>query len=117
MVVIESNLVIKVRKVESSNAALAPLGSGSGTNLKVVEYMAAGVPVLSTPVGMRGIRMSTDGVHLAELDDFATGVRDAIRGSDTVATVRLAARARHAYDWRVLGDQALVAVRAALADG
>lgn len=109
--------VTKRQLLACADLALAPLGSGSGTNLKVVEYMAAGVPVLSTPVGMRGIRMSTDGVHLAELDDFATGVRDAIRGSDTVATVRLAARARHAYDWRVLGDQALVAVRAALADG
>ena len=32
-----------------------PHGSGGGSNLKVLDYFAAGVPVVSTPTGVRGI--------------------------------------------------------------
>lgn len=34
---------------------LNPVVSGSGTNLKLIEYAAAGVPVVSTEFGVRGI--------------------------------------------------------------
>jgi glycosyltransferase involved in cell wall biosynthesis len=29
--------------------------SGSGTNLKILEYLASGVPVVTTPVGAEGL--------------------------------------------------------------
>jgi len=29
--------------------------SGSGTNIKMLDYLSAGIPVVSTPVGARGI--------------------------------------------------------------
>lgn len=35
--------------------ALNPMMSGSGTNLKMFDYMAAGIPIISTEFGMRGI--------------------------------------------------------------
>ncbi|MDE7311937.1 MAG: glycosyltransferase [Eubacterium sp.] len=35
--------------------ALNPMASGSGTNLKMFEYMAAGIPVITTEFGTRGI--------------------------------------------------------------
>jgi glycosyltransferase involved in cell wall biosynthesis len=46
---------LKRRYLGISDAALNPVVSGSGTNLKTVEYMAAGLPVLSTKVGVRGL--------------------------------------------------------------
>ncbi|WP_371373432.1 glycosyltransferase family 4 protein [Sporomusa aerivorans] len=38
-----------------ADVALNPVRSGSGTNLKMLEYMAAGIPVVTTNVGARGI--------------------------------------------------------------
>ena len=35
--------------------ALNPMMSGSGTNLKMFDYMSAGIPIISTEFGMRGI--------------------------------------------------------------
>ena len=35
--------------------ALNPMFSGSGTNLKMFDYLSAALPVLATPVGARGI--------------------------------------------------------------
>ncbi len=47
---------------------LVPLESGSGSSLKTVEAMAAGVPVLGTPVAFRGLAVM-NGVHcLVEAD-------------------------------------------------
>jgi len=37
------------------DVALNPMMSGSGTNLKMLDYFAAGVPVISNPVGARGL--------------------------------------------------------------
>lgn len=37
------------------DVALNPMMSGSGTNLKMLDYLAAGVPVISTPIGARGL--------------------------------------------------------------
>ena len=36
--------------------ALNPMLSGSGTNLKMFDYMAAGIPIISTAFGTRGIK-------------------------------------------------------------
>lgn len=35
--------------------ALNPMTSGSGTNLKLFDYMAAGIPVITTEFGTRGV--------------------------------------------------------------
>ena len=35
--------------------AINPMFSGAGTNVKMFEYMAAGLPIISTPFGVRGI--------------------------------------------------------------
>ena len=40
-----------------ADIALNPMRIGSGSNLKLAEYLAAGIPVVSTPVGARGYRL------------------------------------------------------------
>lgn len=56
----------------SVDLALNPMSSGSGSNLKMMEYAAAGLPMLSTPFGNRGLCYQ-DGVSvtLREHDKFA----------------------------------------------
>lgn len=45
-----------------------PMRSGSGVNIKAVEAMAAGTPVVSTPTGSRGLSWRA-GEHLLVADD------------------------------------------------
>jgi len=55
-----------------AQVAINPVTSGSGSNLKMAEYAASGLAVLSTPFGCRGFEL--DGLHsvrIAELEGFA----------------------------------------------
>ncbi len=52
----------KYRIFSLADVALNPVQAGSGTNLKMLEYMAAGLPVITTYLGSRGIG-GNDGVH------------------------------------------------------
>jgi glycosyltransferase involved in cell wall biosynthesis len=47
----------KRMQLEHCRAALNPLFSGAGTNLKMLDYMAAGASIVSTPIGARGLSM------------------------------------------------------------
>lgn len=49
-----------------ADVALNPVRTGSGTNLKMLDYFAAGIPVISTPFGARGLGVR-DGEHYLEL--------------------------------------------------
>ncbi len=57
--------------LSEATVMVVPLESGGGTRLKILESFAAGLPVISTPVGVEGID-AEDGVHIhvAELEDF-----------------------------------------------
>lgn len=99
---------VLVHLARASVLAVA-LDSGGGTRLKILEAFAAGLPVVSTPVGCEGIDAS-DGEHLviAPYDGFAAGVvaalRDPAAGTARAARARALAVAR--YDWTALGDAA-----------
>lgn len=77
-----------------SDLALNPITAGSGSNVKVPTYFAAGLPVLSTPFGTRGLPVS-DGEHclVAPLDAFPETIEDAASGA-----VDLGALAQRAGD-------------------
>jgi glycosyltransferase involved in cell wall biosynthesis len=55
-----------------ADIAINPMFSGSGTNLKSLEFLSSGIPLISTGVGVRGLDL-VDGKHfvLAERDNFA----------------------------------------------
>ena len=58
----------------AADFALNPMAAGSGTNIKMFDYMAAGLPILTTEVGARGIgtRGSAPiGVFVEPLEAFA----------------------------------------------
>jgi sugar transferase (PEP-CTERM/EpsH1 system associated) len=95
-------------------AAIVPLKTGGGTRLKILEALAAGVPVISTKAGAEGLEL-TPGEHLliAETaDEWLEAVR---RVSDpTLASALSAAgrtRVRERYDWSVPGARLLAAYR------
>lgn len=62
----------------AADAALNPMSAGSGTNIKMFDYMAAGLPVLSTVIGARGIGnavSSPTGVQISDIADFPRRLR------------------------------------------
>ncbi len=103
---------VKVYLADASLLAVA-LDSGGGTRLKILEAFAAGLPVVSTPVGCEGID-AVHGEHLwvAGYDTFAAGV-NAVLADPAAATAR-AGKARALalghYDWSALGEQACAAI-------
>jgi glycosyltransferase involved in cell wall biosynthesis len=56
-----------------AGVSIVPLRIGGGTRLKIYEAMAAGTPVVSTPVGAEGLDV-TDGLNIslaADPESFA----------------------------------------------
>jgi glycosyltransferase involved in cell wall biosynthesis len=49
--------------IAEADICIAPIRSGSGTRLKILEYMAMGKPVISTSKGAEGIEY-TDGLNI-----------------------------------------------------
>ena len=62
----------------AADVALNPVAYGSGANLKMAEYLAAGLPVVATSVGARGFERFSPAVCVAELGDFAEATRKAV---------------------------------------
>ena len=87
------------------DVALNPMVSGSGTNLKMLEYLAAGVPVITTPFGARGLELTEEHVAFAEPAEFAAAL-DALRAEPEAALDRRIEAARRRavarFDWPVI---------------
>ncbi|HYO85518.1 MAG TPA: glycosyltransferase family 4 protein [Dermatophilaceae bacterium] len=70
--------------LRGTTVAVNPAVSGSGVNIKLVEYLAMAVPVVSTERGMQGLGLNR-GVDLAVADDptvFAAEVVALLRDPD-----------------------------------
>lgn len=63
--------------LQLADVALCPLHSGSGTKLKMLDYFAAGLPVVSTPTGTQGLDVEDDTDVL--LYDDAEGIVEGIK--------------------------------------
>ena len=92
--------------LRAARVLVVPLTAGSGTRLKILEAMAAGVPVVTTTVGVAGIHAVAGrdvliGDTSAELAAQAERVLtddDLARSLSTSARALVEAR----YDWRVV---------------
>jgi glycosyltransferase involved in cell wall biosynthesis len=56
----------------AADVGINPVAYGTGSNVKLAEYLAAGLPVVSTPVGARGLQSDAHGaVRVAPRERFA----------------------------------------------
>jgi Glycosyl transferases group 1/Glycosyltransferase Family 4 len=72
----------------AGDAGLNPVTRGSGANVKLFEYLAARLPVISTPFGVRGTALQPD-------VDFLS-----YSPHNLLATIELFLRSRNREDWR-----------------
>ncbi|HEX4079735.1 MAG TPA: glycosyltransferase [Rhizomicrobium sp.] len=89
------------RWLHAADIAVNPMFGGSGTNIKMLDYMAAGLPVVTTPVGARGIDVSEEAFAVADPAQFATAVDTVLTNPARAAALAGAARQqiRTLYSW------------------
>lgn len=90
--------------VAACRLGVAPIFSGSGTRLKILEYLAAGLPVVSTPKGAEGLDL-VPGEHLqiaADAQALAHAMVAVFQDRELAARLGQAGqqRVRQCYDWR-----------------
>ena len=100
-----------------ASALVVPLESGGGTRLKIVESFAAGLPVVSTPVGCEGLEVRTDEHLLVATGDALAAAIVRLLTTQGLGH-RLAAAGRglavERYDWDVVGRAAVRAIAGAV---
>lgn len=88
----------------SVDVALNPMFSGSGSNLKMLDYTASGVPVLTTSFGNRGLNFTAEEVWIAEADAWPATLSSLMDAPDAERQARVAAarrRTEQQFDWAV----------------
>lgn len=96
---------MKQQILRRANLALNPMAAGSGSNVKVLEYFAFGLPVLSTDFGMRGIQAKAGQDYLvAPLDEFAQALHAAVGDKKILAFIAAAGKtlALQKYTWEAI---------------
>lgn len=78
---------VKSSELYAAHVAINPMQSGSGSNVKMADYLQHGLPVVSTTFGARGYLLPADDVAVTDLDAF----HDEVRSILSSAAVRPAA--------------------------
>ena len=96
--------------VSIADIALMPLRSGSGTKLKLFDYMNAGLPIITTRKGIEGVRVN-DNEHVIIVDNIDKEVVNSIKYlvQNRQERERLGLNARRLaedeYSWGIIGDK------------
>lgn len=93
--------------LEAADVAVNPMMTGGGTNLKQLEFMAMGLPVVSTPIGSRGLNVVPGrDLWVGDIDQIPALLLKLL--SDTAERARLTVSGREVvertYSWKTVGD-------------
>jgi len=99
----------KLEIYKLADIAINPMFSGSGTNLKMLDYMSAGIPVITTSVGARGlcIQNKTDAI-ICEPDQFTKKIQELLNNRELRESLRVHAReiVEYNYQWDYIAKNA-----------
>jgi glycosyltransferase involved in cell wall biosynthesis len=85
-----------------SDVALNPMTTGGGSNLKLLTYLAAGLPVVTTAVGARGLDVRAAGAVVAEVNELGRAIEHALERGGERASAGRAYVHKHC-DWSAIG--------------
>src|SRR5207253_6640709 len=86
---------------------LNPMFGGSGTNVKMLDYMAAQLPVVTTPIGARGIERASEIFMLAGPPEFHQCLREVLESAERAMELARMARneVERRYSWEQLSPR------------
>lgn len=74
--------------LNASDVALNPILSGSGTNIKLLEYMAMGKPILTTKKGARGfLNLSPLPFVVSEISNFCSDLSELLKDESRLSNL------------------------------
>lgn len=90
-----------------SDAAINPIIHGSGTNLKMLDYMSSGLPVITTRFGARGFNLcNNEECIISELENFEKHLNLILKDRRLYKMLsRNAVRFARNYDWRKISKK------------
>lgn len=106
---------VKRLLLRAADIAVNPMTTGSGTALKVLEFMASGVPILSTWMGVRGLGLESGrSAIIADVAQFAPALRALLADEKLRMSVAWEARqlVESRFSWNVIGASVLEALLA-----
>lgn len=75
----------KLNWLQAADFAVNPMFSGSGTNIKMFDFMASGLPVVATATGARGIaNQSSAALIVSSAENFAAEIRKIINSASLI---------------------------------
>jgi len=89
-----------------SDIAINPMNLGGGTNTKMLEYMASGLPIITTEVGARGLDVENKKhAIVCNIEEFPYWIETLLNDEDL--KIKLGKNAKRLverkYDWKVIG--------------
>lgn len=88
---------------------VAPMRIASGTNIKVLEAMAAGLPVVTTSLGVEGIKAKKDKevIVAGKKDQIISEIINLLKNETQRQKIGLAGRrvVERFYDWEKIGEK------------
>lgn len=99
----------KWRLLQAADIAVNPLAIGGGSSLKIGDFLAAGLPTVTTAIGIRGFDLTNEQEVLVvnSGQDFAQAVHRLAGAPELMAKLSKygVAYAREHLDWRVVGAE------------
>jgi glycosyltransferase involved in cell wall biosynthesis len=90
----------------AADLAVNPMRSGGGMQVKLLEFLAAGLPTITTPLGARGLAaVSGRDLVITELDGFAEAIGTCLKDETSAADMGLSGRrlVEDRYAWSAVG--------------
>lgn len=93
--------------LQAADVAINPMFGGSGTNIKMLDYMAAGLPIVTTAIGARGLETAEQAFVESTADRFASDIAALIADPSRTRELGSAARrqASRFYSWERISPE------------